>query len=167
MDVCWIKPINAYRIHCPREKPVTIWCSQRCTKWAFYPLFQSLVGIGPDLTYYQQPEHSINTDLTDRQDIRSSNCAIAQWCYLNGTARMSWLFVITTLPSWKFRELILIIPSLFLRFLPGKVLHPCTRLCLEMMAMKQWQFNLLTPGLHCWEPTNPHGYLNCYACCLV
>lgn len=150
MDVCWIKPINAYRIHCPREETVTIWCSQRCTKWAFYPLFQSLVGIGPDLTYYQQPENSINTDLTDRQDIRSSNCATAQWCYLTVTAWMSRLFVTPTLPSWEFRELILTIPSLFLRPLLGSF-HPCTGLCPEVMAMKQWQFHPLAVGLHCWE----------------
>lgn len=133
MDVCWIKPINAYRIHCPREERVTIWCSQRCTKWAFYPLFQSLAGRGPDLTCYRQSEYFTNTDLTDGQDTMNPNCATTMVVLQCDCTNV--LFVITTLPSEKDQRLH---PNLFLGFLPGKVSHPYTALGFEITTMKRW-----------------------------
>lgn len=90
---------------------MTIWCSQRCTKWAFYPLFQSLVGRGPDLTCYRQIEYFTNTDLTDRRDTMNPNCATTM--VVLQCDCMNVLFVTPTLPSEKDQRLHLISSSDF------------------------------------------------------
>lgn len=135
MDVCWIKPINAYRIYvsgmsswqCDIHRGVLngLLCIISVTggKKAKFWLIICSLGLHK---YWSKWEA-----------IRGPNCAAAQWHYLGMTAWTPWQLMITGVLSWKVRELILVSSPDFLLGKLYMLLQGFVWFCLYFMAMKQ------------------------------
>lgn len=102
MDVCWIKPINAYRT---RFSGRTSWQHGVHRDALIGFLFIILVTDGKRARFgSQSAAQALHKYRFKWWAIKSPNCATTQWYHLHMTAWASCLLVITSILSQKLRE---------------------------------------------------------------